>query len=133
MDGNEWAQKSDMLFQAQSAQCESVLSNQAHVERVLQNAEVGLINTCAIVQPNIPAGLSTAEAVALVRDLTSKCDRHRSTPQNTVHGKVGKAARPRMRAQRSHKGTFGKRKYTRRGTLPQHAGGGNVLEKSSAV
>ena len=110
-----------MFFRAQSAQCESVLSKRAYVKRVLQNAEVWLINTYASVQSNIPAGLRTAEAVALVRDLTSKfakCDRHRSTPHSTVHGKVGKAARPRMRAQRSDKGTSGKRKYTRRGTLP---------------
>ena len=103
------------------------------MKRSLPNAEVGLINTYAIVQSNIPAGLRTAAAVALVRDLTSnfaKCDRQRSTPRSTVHGEVGKAARPRMRAQRSDKGTSGKRKYTRRGTLPQHAVGEKVLEKS---
>ena len=92
------------------------------------------MNTCAIVQSNIPAGLRSAEAVTLVRDLTSKfakCDRHRSTPHSTVHGKVGKASRPRMRAQRSDKGTSGKRQYTGRGTLPQHAAGDKVLEKRS--
>ena len=45
-----------MLFQAQSAA--KVLSKRAYAKRILQNAEVGLINTCAIVQSNIPAGLS---------------------------------------------------------------------------
>ena len=57
--------------------------------------------------------------------------RHRSTPHSTVHGKVGKVARPRMRAQGSDKGTSGKRNYTRRSTLPQHAAGDKVFEKSS--
>ena len=59
------------LFQAQSAECESVLTKRAHVERTSQNAEVGSL-TLAIVQSNIPAGLLTAEAVALVRDLNSQ-------------------------------------------------------------
>ena len=75
-----------------------------------------------------------AEAVTLVRDLTSKfakCDRHRSTPRDIVHGLVGKANRPRMRTQRSDKGTSRKRKCTRRGTLPQHAAGDKVFEKNS--
>ena len=35
-----------------------------------------------------------------------------------------------MRAQRSDKGTSGKRKHTRRGTLPQRAARDKVLEKS---
>ena len=80
-----------MLFQAQSAQLESVLSKRAHVKRVLQNAEVELINTYAIVSQTFQLDF----VLLKLRDLISKfakCDRHRSKPHGVwVHSAATRA------------------------------------------